>query len=123
MTSYLELIANIEKLSREAERERKKEVGSVVKTIKKQIAEYGLTAKELGFSVPATQKAPSPSVRATKGSPHRKSGKLAKAKVKVPPKYRDAFGNEWTGRGRQPKWLVEALASGHSLESLLIRNA
>jgi DNA-binding protein H-NS len=25
----------------------------------------------------------------------------------VPPKYRDKAGNVWSGRGMQPKWLVE----------------
>ncbi len=28
------------------------------------------------------------------------------AKPKVAPKYRNADGQEWTGRGRQPLWLV-----------------
>ena len=26
-----------------------------------------------------------------------------------PVKYRDADGNTWTGRGRKPKWLIDAL--------------
>jgi DNA-binding protein H-NS len=39
--------------------------------------------------------------------------------IKVPFKYR--FGNDtWTGRGKQPKWIVNALAGGLSLESFRI---
>jgi DNA-binding protein H-NS len=32
--------------------------------------------------------------------------------------YRDGSGNSWTGRGPQPRWLKEALASGKTLEEL-----
>lgn len=34
-------------------------------------------------------------------------------------KYRDG-DNTWTGRGRKPKWVVEKLESGVSLESLAV---
>lgn len=40
---------------------------------------------------------------------------------KVEPKFRDHAGNTWTGRGKQPKWLAEAIARGQSIESFLIR--
>ena len=37
-------------------------------------------------------------------------------------KYRDTINQmqTWTGRGRKPKWLVEALASGQVLEEMLV---
>jgi DNA-binding protein H-NS len=40
----------------------------------------------------------------------------------VAPKYchPENSGLTWTGRGRQPKWVVEALASGKTLSDLLI---
>lgn len=38
----------------------------------------------------------------------------------VAPKYRNEVGETWTGRGKQPKWVIEALASGLTLEDLLI---
>ena len=38
----------------------------------------------------------------------------------IPPKYRDAAGNTWSGRGFQPVWLRNALAGGAALESFLI---
>jgi DNA-binding protein H-NS len=52
-------------------------------------------------------------------------GAVAKAKsagTKVKAKYRhpkDA-SLEWTGRGRQPKWVVEFLAKGGKIEALAI---
>lgn len=38
----------------------------------------------------------------------------------VAPKYRNAEGKTWTGRGMQPTWLREAIAAGATLESFLI---
>ena len=42
---------------------------------------------------------------------------------KVQPKYRDPANKAatWTGRGRQPLWLVAALKSGKKLDSFLIK--
>ncbi|WP_220271982.1 H-NS family nucleoid-associated regulatory protein [Crenobacter cavernae] len=37
-------------------------------------------------------------------------------------KYADRAGNTWSGRGRQPKWVKDALASGRSLNDLLATN-
>ena len=39
---------------------------------------------------------------------------------KVAPKFRDAEGNTWTGRGTQPTWLARALAAGAALDSFRI---
>jgi len=41
---------------------------------------------------------------------------------KVPPKYRNPANPKetWTGRGKQPIWVREAIAGGKSLESLAI---
>ena len=40
----------------------------------------------------------------------------------VAPRYRNPADSEqtWTGRGKQPRWVVEALASGKTIEDLLI---
>lgn len=35
-----------------------------------------------------------------------------------PVKYKDRTGNSWSGRGPQPNWLKQALASGKTLEEL-----
>lgn len=47
----------------------------------------------------------------------------ALAGKKVPPKYRNPADKQetWTGRGRQPLWLVAALKSGKKIESFLIK--
>jgi DNA-binding protein H-NS len=48
--------------------------------------------------------------------------KPKKTRGKVSPKYKNpANGSEtWTGRGRQPRWVADALAGGKSLDDLLI---
>lgn len=48
--------------------------------------------------------------------------KAKKPRGKVAPKYKNpANGSEtWTGRGRQPRWVADALTDGKSLEDLLI---
>lgn len=41
--------------------------------------------------------------------------------VKIPPKYKDAAGNTWAGRGEQPRWVREYLKKrGTKLDDLLI---
>jgi DNA-binding protein H-NS len=44
---------------------------------------------------------------------------------KVLPKYRNSSAptETWSGRGKQPRWLVAALRSGHKLEDFLIGNS
>lgn len=61
-------------------------------------------AKELGFSLDEILR-----VKGRKG--------------KVAAKYRNPENpsQTWSGRGRRPKWLEEALASGSDLDDLLIR--
>lgn len=54
-----------------------------------------------------------------------KAPKAAKARKSagtgsVAPKYRDSAGNTWTGRGKQPVWLRNAIAAGASLDSFKI---
>ena len=43
----------------------------------------------------------------------------------VSPKYRNPErpSETWSGRGKQPRWLVAALRSGHKLEDFLIGNS
>jgi DNA-binding protein H-NS len=52
-----------------------------------------------------------------------KAIKSADGRSKVAPKYQDPLtGTTWTGRGKRPKWMQAAMASGQSQESLLIRS-
>ena len=48
--------------------------------------------------------------------------KAKKTRGKVAPKYRNPANSSetWTGRGRQPLWVADAVMGGKSLEDLLI---
>lgn len=102
MSKYKQLLSQIEKLQSQAKEERKKEISGVVAEIKAKMAEYGLTPADLGFG----------------GA---KASKAGGKKSTVPPKYRDpATGATWSGRGRAPKWIVEAEKRGVKREKFLI---
>jgi len=96
---YQQLKAQIAKLEAEAAAARKVEAAEAVATIKALMAEFDLTAEDLGL----------------------KGGrKAAKAKVAGTPKYRDPqTGKTWTGRGKPPAWMAAALKAG-TAETLLI---
>jgi DNA-binding protein H-NS len=104
--TYIEMLAEIESLRKQAEAVREKEVRDVIARIKEAIAAYGLSASDLGLG---SSGRPAPSVR---GGIQRK----AKQRDAL---YRDSAGNTWSGRGPRPKWFKAALASGVRAESLL----
>ncbi|TKC89232.1 H-NS histone family protein [Trinickia terrae] len=88
MSQYAELKAQIAKLQAQADEARRTELGNVITEIRLKIAEYGLSAHDLGFAE---------AVR--RGRPPKKAP--------LPPKYQDPkSGNTWSGRGKPPKWIV-----------------
>ena len=56
------------------------------------------------------------------GGSSKRAAPKAKKRAKVPPKYQNPAdaSQKWTGRGRQPLWVVAAIDAGSSLEDLLI---
>jgi DNA-binding protein H-NS len=88
MSQYADLKVQIARLQAQADEARRTEVGNVVADIRQKIAEYGLTAQDLGFAVAA------------------KRGRPPK-KAPLPAKYQDPkSGNTWSGRGKPPKWIA-----------------
>ena len=49
-----------------------------------------------------------------RGRPKNVADGIQKTAAKVPVKYRDKHDNTWTGRGKTPKWIVEAETAGKS---------
>lgn len=93
-------LANIEKeiakLMKEKEALLKKEIKVAVQQARELIAQFGLTAADLGFGK-KTRSAKAGVVVAAKRA----------AKVVATPKYRDlATGKTWTGRGKPPNWIA-----------------
>ncbi|MGO4392830.1 H-NS family nucleoid-associated regulatory protein [Variovorax sp. M-6] len=104
--TYSQLQKKIEKLQKEADVLRQKELGGVVARIKVAIEHYGLTADQLGLA-----SAP------VRGAASSKSKSLGKAAAGA--KYSNGNGQVWSGRGPRPRWLRDAIAGGASLESFL----
>lgn len=102
MATYAELQEQIKKLQVEAEKVRAAEIESVLADVKGKIAQYGLTAEQLGF-VAGTRKG--------------KGNKGASASKDATVMYRKG-DLTWSGaaRGRKPAWVVEAQAAGEDLE-------
>ena len=107
--------AQIAALQAEAVALRAKEVSGVVARVKDAIAQYGLTAADLGLDKPSRKAAPV--VNAAKGI-HKTP---AAGKSGRPAKYQDGRGQTWGGMGKRPDWFKAALASGKSAEDFLVK--
>ncbi|MBL7251109.1 H-NS family nucleoid-associated regulatory protein [Alloalcanivorax sp. C16-2] len=107
-------VAELEKLIKQAERKLEKKRMEAVKSAQ---AEINKIAKDLGVSVDDLLEEKSKSRKKTTA---RKATRKKKAAVRKPAKIkyrnpRDA-SQTWTGRGKRPVWLRDALESGAKLE-------
>lgn len=84
---------------------------SLLKQVKKLAADAGVSIDDLLGKAPRAAKGP------------RTARKVSKPRGKVAPKYRNPANaaETWTGRGRQPAWVAKFVASGKSLDALLIK--
>jgi len=90
----------IEELQKKAHELQQQKKSAVLEEVKAKIKSYGLTAKDLGFG------------KAEKSTDDKRSQPVAI-------KYKQGE-NTWTGRGRQPKWVVEYLGNGGKLEDITV---
>ena len=56
-----------------------------------------------------------------KYAPARRGRGVAKTSVKGAAKYQNVNGETWSGKGRSPKWMQDALSAGNSKEDFLIK--
>jgi DNA-binding protein H-NS len=135
--------SQIDKLQKEADAIRTREVADVVGRIKEAIAHYGLTAADLGLDGMTATRGPvrkaSGRVKAMKQSARSakaektdrpakpakpaKAAKAAKSGRVSVIKFADDEGHTWTGVGKRPNWYLAALASGKTAEDLLVAKA
>lgn len=140
----MQLTSQIEKLQKEAEAARKREIAETIANIKRAIQVFGLTIEDLGLDSLTKKRGRKPAKKSSTGAKRRgrsakkatastsprgrKAGKKSARKSAgtdkrsvVAPKYRDAAtGATWTGRGKQPKWLAAALKGGKKIEDFKI---
>lgn len=104
MSTYRQLKQQIAELEKKATIAMKEEAKKAIETIKRQIAEFGLTAADLGLAIARRARA-----RAAKGK-----------KLVLTPKYREPItGKTWNGHGKRPGWIVAAQKKG-TLDELVI---
>ena len=108
--TYAQVMKQIDSLSKEAERLKRKEIDGVISRIKRAIDAYGLTAADLGLGARIGRPAGVKTLGNRKAAKALKPGKAAK-----PVRFRDDTGNTWIGRGPRPQWIQDALAAGKKL--------
>lgn len=89
MATLKDLMAQQIALTKQIEELRAKEHAEAISKVQALIAEHMLTQEDV-FGT----------------SRGRKSSGVKKVRAKVAAKYRDENGNEWSGRGKAPKWLA-----------------
>lgn len=101
MIGYKRLKDQMQKLSKQVEAAKERELGKAIAQVRELIDTYELTAEQLGLATAA----PAP----------------AEKRPKAPPKYRDPVsGKEWNGIGKRPGWIV---AAGSNSDKFLIANS
>ena len=108
MSEYQEIQAQIAELQRKAAQIRATERAAAIENIRTLLATFEISASELALDARVLERP-----RATKTVVQAQTKKL-------PAKYRDGAGNEWSGRGLQPRWLKAAIANGATAESFII---
>ena len=105
MPTYRQLKQQIAELEKKAAIAIKKEARTVIETIKQQIAEFGLSAADLGLEIARRAAAKT---------------RAKRTKRVLTPKYREpTTGKTWNGHGKRPGWIVAAQKKG-KLDELLI---
>lgn len=99
MASYKEIQSQIEKLQRQADQVRTKEIENVVAQIRQMMVDYHLRPEDLGFS----------------------SKRRGVRKTQRPAKFQDNKGNTWAGLGKKPNWVKELEAAGKNLDNYLVK--
>ena len=136
-TSLTDLLAQKAALDKKIAEMQQAHRSDAINKVKAMMAEYGLTAADIGggpenpftaarrangaakkpaaVAQPAAPLTPTPAAAGKRRKPSANAGK------KVAPKYRNpATGDTWSGRGLKPKWLAAALNSGRSLSEFAL---
>ncbi len=109
MSTYKNVKAQIAKLEKQASDLYKNEVAVAIEKARGMVAQYGLTAADLGL--------PGKSAKAVKGP---RKGKAAAKPAGIPMYADPVSGKTWTGKGKHPAWIVEGLKKGKSKTDFLI---
>jgi DNA-binding protein H-NS len=119
--TYTDLMGQIAELQSQAEALRQKEVSTVIQSIQEQMRTYNLSPQDLESKIRlgprASRKAQQTESQAQSATKTRGTGK----KVNMDAKFRHPeTGATWSGRGRMPKWISEAVKQGQTKQTFAI---
>jgi DNA-binding protein H-NS len=124
-TSYHDYLKQIDDLRSKAESARREETAAVIADIKAKIKLYGLSAQDLGLGEKKPRGRPAkaaPAEKAAAKKPGRKPKAASSQKgVKRRIKFRGPDGQAWSGVGRKPGWVTDALAGGKALADFEVK--
>lgn len=126
--TYLQTMAEINRLSAQAEKLRKAEIAGVIARMKEAIRAYGITAADLNLDGAAPANEGLTRTPASKKSPPRSPSplkqamasaeKAVRAKRDKAPKFRDpASGKTWNGLGKPPAWIAGQDRSAFAIDA------
>jgi DNA-binding protein H-NS len=104
--TFQDLTALIEQANEQLSRKREDARFQLLSEMRTKAAELGISLQDLVGS-PAKRQAAERKPRSDAGKP-------------VDAKYRSPEGETWTGRGRMPKWLTEAIHHGKTKEEFTV---
>lgn len=101
MATYAELLAQAKTLMNQAEELRRSEKTEALALIRAQMKEFGITISDLGGD-------------------RKYKAKTDAGKSDRPARFKGPEGQLWSGLGRYPDWLREAVASGKAKDDFMI---
>lgn len=108
----LKIEKEITRLQKQAKALQAKQRNPIIASIIQSMREYDITPAELAA---ALTKKPAARRKAADGT-------QTKPTRIVPPKYRHPdTGETWTGRGKAPRWMADALSQGKTRDDFLIK--
>lgn len=127
--SVAQLTEQLQRIQRQLDAAKEKEVAGVIARIQEAISHYGLTPEQLftptskrAASGRGQTKASAPRQPRKPLDPATKRVKSQASGTKLPAKFADGAGNTWTGRGLTPRWLTEAIAAGKAKEDFAVKS-
>lgn len=122
---YHEYLKQIEDLQKKAESVRREEIAAAIADIRQKIKLYGLTPDDLGLGERKPRGRPATKAAADKPAA-KKPGRKARAAspmkgVKRPVKFRGPEGQAWSGVGKRPRWVTQALSEGKALADFEVK--
>jgi DNA-binding protein H-NS len=120
MSNLVDIQAQIEKLQKQANDIKSKDLANTVQDILSKMQAFGITIKDLQTAKPAKAGTSGKKSRGKVGTVAKATKAPKKPGTAVAAKYRGPNGETWSGRGLTPKSMATLIAQGQSKGTYLI---